>query len=76
MSPEAGILEAEQQEATSLLWEEWKVALVPSFLPSFLNGDGMHKASCSATGYTLPAPHPHWPTALIPVSELRNTTHI
>lgn len=72
MSPEAEIPEATQQEATFLLWEEWKVALVPSFL----NGDGMHKASCSATGHTLPASHPHWPTALIPVSELPNTTHI
>lgn len=33
MSPEARIPEAAQQEATTLLWEEWKVALVPSFLP-------------------------------------------
>lgn len=32
MSPEAEIPEATQQEATSLLWEEWKVALVPSLM--------------------------------------------
>lgn len=52
MSQEARILEAAQQEATPLLWLEWKV--VWSFLPSVLNGDDMHKASCSSTGAEPP----------------------
>lgn len=71
MSPEARIPEAAQQEATTLLWEEWKVALVPPFLPSFLNGDGMHKASCSATEHPLPTPHPQPPLAHSSHSRLR-----
>lgn len=70
MSPEARTPEAAQQGATALLWEEWKVVWS---LPSSFNGDDVHKASCSSTGADPP---PRWPTALLPVSEPQNITHI
>lgn len=65
MSPEARIPEAAQQEATTLLWEEWKVALVPPFLPSLMVM-ACTKPVAAPLGIPCPSPTPTGPQLSFP----------